>query len=361
MNINLVVIQPALPAFRLDFFDRLGAAFPGAFELRYAGDASAVDPDSLGYKAIRTGSARALPLGFVWQPGVVSAPLARGDIVMLAGNPRYLSTLLLGVKARLCGARVIWWGHYWSSTSKTWRMMLRMLLMRLAHGVVFYTEDEIAEYRTGPGKTDTRPIVGLNNGINTTAICSLRKPYTAQDRNREMLFVGRQTVKANLSLLIRAMAMPVMTNIHLHVVGEGTESARSRAEAEAAGVAERITWHGVSTDEAFIAPIANRCRIFVYPGEVGLSLIHGMAYGLPCVVHADRWQHMPEIAAFNEGTTGRSFRPNDAADLARVVTGLLSDNVTLDHMSRTCTDVTDSGFNTQDMAANFVAFVKNFR
>ena len=37
-------------------------------------------------------------------------------------------------------------------------------------------------------------------------------------------------------------------------------------------------------------------RIFVYPGEVGLSLIHAMAYGLPCLVHSDRLKHMPEIS-----------------------------------------------------------------
>ena len=35
------------------------------------------------------------------------------------------------------------------------------------------------------------------------------------------------------------------------------------------------------------------------PGAVGLSLIHAMAYGLPCLVHSNRLQHMPEIADQN--------------------------------------------------------------
>lgn len=356
---KILHIQPALPAFRLDFFERLAAAFPDAFELRYAGEPSAVAAESLGYPAICRGPARTLPLGFVWQTGVVATPVGRGDVVVLSGNPRYLSTLLLGTKARLRGARVVWWGHYWSSSSKNWRMVLRMALMRIAHGIVFYTDQEVAEYRAGLGKRDTRPIVGLNNGINTGPIRALRTPFLARDRDYEILFVGRQTAKAKLSLLIQALATPEMADVHLHVVGEGEESAQSRAAADAAGVADRISWHGVSIDEAVIAPIANKCRLFVYAGEVGLSLIHGMAYGLPCVVHSDRWQHMPEIAAFEDERTGRSFKPDDMSSLAVVTAGLICDTVALEQMSQRCRDVTDHEFNTQDMAARFVAFLKH--
>lgn len=355
---RIIHIQPALPAFRWDFFERLHAVFVEAFELRYAGEAAGVSAGSITFPAVCTGPSRKLPLGFVWQPGVFGTAVTRDDIVVLSGNPRYLSTLLLGAKARLRGARVVWWGHYWSSSSKNWRMVLRMALMRLAHGVVFYTDDEVSEYRAGLGRYDKRPVVGLNNGINTAPIRDLRAPYVAKTRGREILFVGRQTAKAKLSLLIQALATPALSDVRLHVVGEGDESERSRAVAETSGVADRVTWHGVSTDESVIAPIANRCRVFVYPGEVGLSLIHGMAYGLPCVVHSDRWQHMPEIAAFEVGQTGRMFAPNDVSDLASVIAGLLSDENALDEMSEYCRQVTDNGFNTQDMAARFVTFVE---
>lgn len=352
-------IQPALPAFRRDLFARVGAAFPEAFQLRYATGNSVVPADSLEYSAVCTGCDRNLPLGLIWQRNVVLAPVQRGDIVVLSGNPRYLSTMILGGKARLRGARVVWWGHYWSSSSKYWRMILRMMLMRVAHGIVFYTDREVSEYRAGPGRRDTRPVIGLNNGICTDIIHLLRAQYFVRERERAILFVGRQTAKANLSLLIQALARPELANVHLHVVGEGEESARSRSIATKIGVSDRITWHGVSTDESVIAPIANRCRVFVYPGEVGLSLIHGMAYGLPCVVHSDRWQHMPEIAAFEDGRTGRSFRPNDIADLAKVTSGLMQDEKALGKMSQRCRNITDAEFNTKDMAARFVAFLES--
>lgn len=353
-------VQPALPAYRKDFFARVASHFKSEFGLHYAGGPSAISADILGYCATCTGPERRLPLGFVWQRDVVNIQLVKGSIIVLSGNPRYLSTLVLALKAKLRGANVIWWSHYWSSSSRSWRMALRLMLMRIADGVVFYTDQEVAEYRAGPGKCDKRPVIGLNNGINTDPIRALRTSYDAEQRQQEILFVGRQTAKAKLSLLIKALAMPHLSGVHLHVVGEGEESEKSRAVAKAVGVENRITWHGVTTDEADIAPIANRCRMFVYPGEVGLSLIHGMAYGLPCVVHSDRWQHMPEIAAFKDGQTGRSFSPNDDTALADAIAALIDDVDSLNDMSQRCCAVTDASFNTQDMAKRLTTFLESF-
>jgi hypothetical protein len=44
---------------------------------------------------------------------------------------------VLLLKARLSGAATIWWGRYWSATSRPWRAPLRMLLMRFAHHLLF--------------------------------------------------------------------------------------------------------------------------------------------------------------------------------------------------------------------------------
>ena len=58
------------------------------------------------------------------------------------------------------GGKVAWWSHYRSSTSKTWRMSLRLRLMQIANGIVFYTEEEVNEYLSKRNKKK-RPIIGL--------------------------------------------------------------------------------------------------------------------------------------------------------------------------------------------------------
>lgn len=353
------ILQPALPAYRVPFFARLAETRPGKVIVYHSPtEVGGLERTVSAEWARSIGPLQSILPGALWQSGAASLPLSRGDVLVLWANPRCISTLVLILRARMLGARVIWWNHYWSSTSRAWRMPLRLLLMRLAHGILFYTDREVAEYCAGPGRRDRRPVSALNNGIDTTEIKALRTPYDAATRGREILFIGRITDKARLTLLIRALAVPELGDCRLHVVGDGDRAAAARQLAAELGVADRIVWHGTTTEEAAISPIASRCRLFVYPGEVGLSLIHGMAYGLPSIVHSDRWKHMPEIAAFEEGRSGKSFMPDDVDDLARTMSELIGDDDALGILSERCIAITDESFNTEDMTRRFFGTVK---
>jgi glycosyltransferase involved in cell wall biosynthesis len=199
----------------------------------------------------------------------------------------------------------------------------------------------------------------LNNGINTATVQLYRKPYVAAERDRAILFVGRLTQKANLGLLLSAMTNPSLKSAVLHVVGTSEAESTLRAKADELGISGQVVWHGSTSDEAVIAAVANRCRLFVYPGEVGLSLIHGMAYGLPCVVHSDPLRHMPEIAAFRAGETGRTFTNNDVNTLARTIAEMMDATNDLERFSENCIKITDSDFNTTSMARRFINLVEH--
>jgi glycosyltransferase involved in cell wall biosynthesis len=304
---------------------------------------------------------RDLPGGAEWQDGAMGIPVRRGDVLVVTGAPRCLSTLGLIAKARLRGARVLWWGHYWSATTRPWRHNLRLQIMRLADAQVLYTDAELAEYRDKLGRDPGPNVSALNNGIDTDPIARHRAPYAAAARERAVFFVGRLEAKAQLDLLLRALARPESGGLALHVLGDGTEGESLRALAGELGLEDRVHWHGGSTDEARISAVANRCRLFCYPGGVGLSLIHAMAYGLPAVVHSDRWTHMPEIAAFRDGVTGESFPPGDEGALARVLGGLADDLPALDAMSRAALATTEASFNTADMARRFALAIRRLR
>ena len=292
-----------------------------------------------------------------WQPGIMEIPVTRGDTFIVCGGPRTVSTLTALVKARLRGAKTIWFGHYWSSTSKPWRFYLRMLLMKLVHSVLFYTDGEIAEYRAGFGKNDRRPLSAVNNGINVDPIAAVRAPYLASERPRAMMIIGRLQEKCQLELLLAALADQRLTGVHLHVVGDGPTRGTLEALASSLGVADMVTWHGGTVDEDVISTVANRCRIFVFPGAVGLSLIHAMAYGLPALIADDRWTSGPEITAFTEDETGRSFRPGDRGDLADKIVAMIDDEAALDRWSAESRRRADESFNTARMAERVVELI----
>ncbi len=296
-------------------------------------------------------------MGLDWQHGAMSIAPEKGDVVIVCGAPRTLSTLAIILKARMAGAKVIWWGHFWSSTTKPWRFRLRMLFLKACHGVLFYTENEVSEYRSMVSNAPKPLVSALNNGLDLKSIENSRLPYVASDRPADILFIGRLTEKARLELLLDAISKVDDREVHLHVIGAGSLEAIVKQHAQDLNLEGRVTWHGAIADEVQIGRIANRCRAFVYPGEVGLSVIHAMAYQLPAIVHDDRWRHMPEIAAFEAKSTGVTFEREDSDSLAGAINRLLCDTETLDRYSAKSRSIVENTFNTEDMADRFSSMI----
>ena len=304
------------------------------------------------------GPVKTLFPGLEWQPGLLSIPIECGDILVVSGAPRSISTLVLMGKAKLRGARIVWWGHYWSSTSKYWRASIRYALMHLADVILFYTDQEVDDYRKRHLGAACKPARALNNGIDTRDICRFRSPFVAATRTRDLLFIGRLTEKAELALLLRALASQKCAAMTLDIIGDGERMEELHRLAVELNLEGRIIWHGGTADEARIASIANRCKAFVYPGSVGLSLIHGLAYGLPAVVHNDRWNHMPEFAALSVGLNGFTFERGNAESLAKTLVALLSDVVALDVASAHSIATIERTFNIDDMASRFTRVIE---
>jgi glycosyltransferase involved in cell wall biosynthesis len=355
---TLIHIQPALPSYRIDFFHRLASHYGDSMRVHY----SPVDMGAL--TASRDRAPWEYPIGPMlhpirsveWQVGALSVRFRHGDTVVVCGAPRNLSTLLLLARAQMIGARTVWWGQYWSATTQPNRHRLRMKLSRLADALLFYTDAEVNRFHAD-GWTHPGPVDALNNGIDLTEVRSLRRPYNAAQRTRNLLFIGRLTEKAQLRLAINALADPILENVHLHVIGGGSEESSLRLQANKLNVSDRITWYGGTTEEARIAKVANRCAAFVYPGQVGLSLIHAMGYGLPCVVHDQPLHHMPEIAAFEDGATGKTFKEGDATALAMAVSAILDAPDLATHMAARCQEKTETDYTTEGMAKRFIAFL----
>jgi glycosyltransferase involved in cell wall biosynthesis len=353
------IIQPALPAYRIDFFRRLAERYGDKFFVYY----SPIDMGILTETSIRNGWEYPIgPMlnpvrGTEWQVKALSILFGRDDIVVVCGAPRNLSTLLVLIKARMKGARTVWWGHYWSATTSSRRHLIRMKLAKLADALLFYTDAEVTRFHED-GFSHAGPVGALNNGIDLSQISHLRRAYKSDERERNLLFIGRLTEKARLGLLITALAEPTLAGAHLHVIGAGSAETSLRVEATAQGVANRITWHGGIADETRIAEVANRCSVFVYPGQVGLSLIHAMGYGLPCIVHHQPLHHMPEIAAFKNGATGATFCEGNAASLAFETSRLLNDSPLREIYSGNCIKVTQDRYNTSHMAERFIEFIE---
>ncbi len=361
---SVIIVQPAIPSYRVPFFNRLAESLGTDFRV-YAsrepslGALNANDEAHLWHRPLSP--MRSVFPGLSWQSGAIAIPLVKGDILVVSGQPRTLSTLVLLVKARAAGARTIWWGHFWTSTSKRWRAAIRFALMGLSEAILFYTDREVTESRAQGRVAPQKKVYALNNGLDTKNISQFRDAYDPQTRQRDLLFIGRLIDKAEMELLIQALATPECAKVTADIIGDGPNLSHLQQLAEHLDVADRICWHGSIVKENEIARIANQCKVFIYPGSVGLSLIHGFAYGLPAIVHNDRWTQMPEIAAHQPGRTGSTFESRSSSSLANTIAGLLSQPGQLKAFSDHALDVIAISYNVDDMARRFCVLVQSLK
>ncbi len=355
-ELKIIVLQPVVPSYRIAFFERLHATLGSRFSVYSSQQTLNGLTEYLDEYAWKKplGPYCQIAPGIQWQAGAIGIDIKSGDILIVSGAPRCLSNLAVLIKARIKGAKTVWWGHYMSSTSKPWRASLRLLLMRLSSYIIFYTDAEKHEYIRNFGTTPYSHVFALNNGIETAEISRLRGTYDASHREDRIFFIGRLTHKARLDLLFEALADPKCAAIYCDIIGSGEMEPTLRNLAKNLGLEARIRWHGAITDERLISAVTKYCKLFVYPGAVGLSLIHGLSYGLPAIVHNRTRKHNPEIAALTPEINGFVFEEGNSKSLATVISKAISDNQRLNIMSMSAIHTTENAFNAEAMAKRFV-------
>ncbi|MEJ2063268.1 MAG: glycosyltransferase [Reinekea sp.] len=287
---RLVIIQPALGRYRRGFVESLVAQ-----NQEYEISIFCSPVDNAGVSSMETINNEVLyrkvdMISFfgmffwqklvseVWKMGLVS-----GDALVINGNPRFLSSLIVSILYKLKGVSVFWWGHAWSSTSSKPGSYIRFKIMNLFN-VILYTEEEIELSKN----LISSPVTALNNGLD---IGLIRKGFTFEvekysSSNFTVAFLGRHTSKSNFGLLVEALLLlpkELSKSISLMVIGdiEPIEIHRNYSGSESLD----LNFLGEIWDEMEITFVMSKAHAFVYPGSVGLSLIHAFALGLPAIVH----------------------------------------------------------------------------
>lgn len=358
---KVIIFQPALPNYKIDFYERVNNFKNLELKVYYSDDknlgilARSKNKYKWGYQIGKI--VQILP-GLYWQFGSMAINISKADCIVLSAAPRNLSMLLILLKAKLKNKKTIWWGHYWSPTSKKYRQRIRIIISKLSSSLLFYTDLEVEKFKKDGWKSN-QLIGALNNGLDISNIAKKRTKYIAKNRPLKVLFIGRVTKKANLELLIEAFNIINSSKYKLEIIGDGPMLLKLMKKVKNLKMDRIISFYGAINDESQIANIANNSSLFIFPGSVGLSLIHAMAYGLPAIIHDNESHQGPEIAAFKNKMTGLLFKENSAKDLSNILIQLMDAETVREKMSLNSIDKLEKTFNTKNMSLRFIDFVNN--
>ena len=137
------------------------------------------------------------------------------------------------------------------------------------------------------------------------------------------------------------------------MIGEGGERPKLQKLALDLGIADHIRWLGALYDQNLMAPWFLSAQTFVYPGYIGLSIIHAMGYGLPVITHGNMTNQSPEIAALRDGHNGVLFEENSSEDLSRKMLFIASNNNLRQGLSRQATITATQEFTLKEMVRRF--------
>ncbi len=156
----------------------------------------------------------------------------------------------------------------------------------------------------------------------------------APDRNGKsddqirLISVGRAVEKKGYGDLIKALRrLKGDGRWHFHHIGGGALSKKLKKQAVAAGLENRITWHG-SKDRSFVIDELARADIFVLPCMIAKSgdrdglpnvLMEAQAMGLPVI--GGNVSAIPEIV--DDGANGLLVPPQDPEALSKAISALM--------------------------------------
>jgi glycosyltransferase involved in cell wall biosynthesis len=129
---------------------------------------------------------------------------------------------------------------------------------------------------------------------------------------RQVLFVGRLIEAKGADLLVASLPQ-LDPSVQLQVAGSGPALPALRAQVEALGLQDRVTFHGwIANDQ--IWRLYRQAQLFVHPGRwpepFGRTVLEALALGLPTVVSDTG--HPPVLL----GADGLLFEPGNVAQLA---------------------------------------------
>jgi glycosyltransferase involved in cell wall biosynthesis len=345
--IRVCLFQPALPKYRLPIFREL-AHRPGIdLHLFYSSDEPVknVTPDGFRGEPIQSKQILKKPRLLWRQAQIDNVDPNRFDVIMGGWNTRYLSLVPCLLLARKKGIPTILWGHGYSKRETFSRRFLRDSIGNLASAILFYglsARNRFVE-RNGRGE---RAFVAPNS-LDQREIQKARDSWLAKpdelQRFKEkhgllpgpvLLFVSRLSPENRTDMLLRAGAIlrKQFPSLKIVIVGGGDEEPNLRAVARESAVEDLAIFTGAIYDEVDLAPWFISSDLFVYPRNIGLSLLHGMGYGLPVITTDYEPSWAPEVDALQPWINGMTYDDGSVEALAHIVGAVLSDPERLSRM-----------------------------
>lgn len=219
------------------------------------------------------------------------------------------------------------WDHGWYGREGFIKKWIKRIYFGLADGAFIY--GNYARNLMIQNGFDGNKLHVIHNSLdydkqlelrNNIQISNVYKEYFHND-SPVICFIGRLTPIKKLNQIVDALL--ILKNqgerYNCIFIGDGSERIALEQKVIELGLKEQVWFYGACYDERNNAELIYNADLCVAPGNIGLTAMHAMMFGCPCLSHNDFPWQMPEFEAIQEGVTGVFFERDNVNSLAECI------------------------------------------
>lgn len=249
------------------------------------------------------------------------------DCFILTGNLYCLSNWLILFFAWLLGKKVFLWTHGWYGKESKIQIIIKKLFYSFATKVLLYG-DYAKELMIKNGIKASK-LVCVYNSLDYDKQKIFRENLKFTDIYRDhfdnnyfnLLYVGRVQKVKKIEQVIDAMRILHNRGVFCNftIVGADVDGCDLMCDVKRLDLQKNVWFYGECFDEVKLSELFYNADLLVSPGNVGLTAIHSLSYGLPIITHNDFPNQMPEFGAIENEYVGGFFERDNINDFADVI------------------------------------------
>ena len=245
-----------------------------------------------------------------------------------------LSSWQLLIASKFRGQKIYHWDHGWYGRESWIKKIVKRIYFGLADGSFIYGDYAIREMKKNG--FNGKKLFPIHNSLDYQRQLEIRKNikkdsiyenYFGND-HPVLIVIGRLNLRKQLSLLVDAVSLLKNREktYNIVLVGDGENKKLLESQVVSKGLQNQVWFYGACYDEEKNAKLIFNADMCVVPGDIGLTAIHCMMFGVPVITHNYFPNQGPEFEVIKEGVTGCFFERNNVESLAESISKWFENN-----------------------------------
>lgn len=280
-----------------------------------------------------------------WQKRVISCVFKPYTHYLFLGDERCLSTWISVLILRFMPQKkVYFWSHGVYGREGIFKQIVQRFFYSLVDGTFLY--GNYARNLMIKRGYKANSLFVVHNSLDYEYQLRLRYSIQPSDLYEKhfgnshpvIIMIGRLNKRKNLDYLIDAIYILKSEGSLFNVVliGDGEDKDLLEKKVNSSGLSNQFWFYGSCYNEDDNAALISNADLCVVPGDIGLTAIHSLMFGVPVVTHNCFKYQGPEFEAITPGVTGDFYEYGNVESLSLTIQNWFSKGVSRNEIRNKC-------------------------